>query len=116
MAMIDILLLAIGWLSISCAIARVLGGACEIGATHAEPNEDITIVSAELSLIEEDDCLGLVLEREASSSTAGFPAFFPRLSIQGSLAVPSARILRVSTLQTAPQHSAALDNSLTPAG
>jgi hypothetical protein len=116
MATINILLLAIGWLLISCGIARVLGGACEIGASPAERTIDVTIVIAQLRLTDEDDWLGLVLEREASSPVACFPAFFPRLSVQGGLAAPATRIPGVSTLQTAAQDLAAPDISLTPIG
>jgi hypothetical protein len=116
MATINVLLVAIGWLLISCAIGRLIGGVCEIGATPAEQYKDVTMVSDQLSLTDEDDCLGLVLERDACSSAACFPAFFPRLSIHGRLAITSARMLRVSNLQTAPQHPAAPDISLAPIG
>ena len=73
---VNILLMVTGWLLISCAIARVVGGASDIGETPMERWNDIPAVSDPASVTCEEDCLGLVLERVATPPAACFSAFF----------------------------------------
>lgn len=114
---VNILLMVTGWLLISCAIARVVGGASDIGKTPMERWNDIRAVSDPASVTCEEDCLGLVLERVATPPAACFSAFFPRLSTHGRLAIPSsAKALGAATLQAAPRHLATPDIGFTPVG
>lgn len=80
MEITTVLLLVIGWLSISCGVARVLGGACDIGKTPAEGWSDINIASFPLSLADDDYCLGLILERTAKPPATHFPVLIQRRS------------------------------------
>ena len=115
MEMIDILLLVIGWLLISCAIARVFGGACDIGGTPVERWNDLNVVSNPSSTAGEDGCLGLVLERVALPSTKYISALFSSVWGHGKSAIAPARLFPTSSLQAMPEPLAALDPCLTSA-
>jgi hypothetical protein len=77
---INILLLVIGWLLISCGVARVLGGLCDLGETSVEGWNDINVESNPPSLTGDDYCLGLILECVAAPPTTYFPVLFQRYS------------------------------------
>ena len=115
MELIDILSLTIGWLLISCAIARVLGGACDLGVTHLAQWNDVTTVGDPPRLADEDYCLGLVLERVGLPSSTIFPALFFHVPSLGGVAIPSARVAQGTSRQTPAEQGVALESGLTPA-
>ena len=116
METINILLLVSGWLLISFAIARVVGGASDIGETPGERCNELLVVGASPGLSSEEDCLGLVLERVATPPVAYFPAFLLLLATHRRSAIPPASAYAVPPLQVAPQDLATPDIRLPVAG
>jgi hypothetical protein len=99
MEMVEILMLATGWLFVSCAIARVLGGACDIGQTSAERPYDLSRVSDSPGAMDDDTCVGLILERAASTPTGFFPVLFASAANDGAPVQHSAPALQAAPLQ-----------------
>ena len=95
----DIFLLASGWLFISCAIAHMLGEACDIGQTSAQQLNEPRIVNDPSSLTDDDSCVGLILERLVVAPTTYFQAFFPLPANHGGAATRSTPKLPASSRQ-----------------
>ena len=99
MEMAEILVLATGWLVVSCAIARVLGGACDIGQTSAERLHDLFCVNDSPGPGDDDTCVGLILERAATTPCVFFPALFSPAADDSAPDRHSAPALPTSPLQ-----------------
>ena len=95
----DIFLLAIGWLFISCAIARVFGAASDIGQASVQQLNDVSFVNDSSGVTDDDSCVGLILERLVVAPTTYFQAFFPLPANHGGAATRSTPKLPASSRQ-----------------